>query len=204
MTTKNFNLDTILSRGTCTDAQKSQARGLLTKARLKTLQAMEERGGEPTLVKYKDRLLFVELSKESPAKPRNVSYTEAVKYGESIGADLLESEIYKKFADSKVDYSTWSWLKTPQNILDAGYALYGNRGNVYKGSADFHNGNGGVRLALGLTSKFKPQPSLYPLSSEESTSSEQVEAWLTEYTGAFNSAARWRKEFLKFLKPLLK
>ncbi len=131
---------------------------------LETLIRMEETGGEPDVTILNGRLVYVDFSKETPEKRRNLCYdeearlsrkkfppeTSAEKVAEMMGIELLDESQYREIqAIEPLDLKTSSWLKTPPALRDLGGALFGdrryNRTFIYHNGADSYYGVRGFR-----------------------------------------------------------
>lgn len=95
-----------------------------------SLYFMEETGGEPDLIMM-DRgdLIFADCSQESPEGRRNVTYDQAATTAKRFGVDMMSRKFYMDTLQKlgRFDLDTWSWLKTPPELKDTGYALSGSR-----------------------------------------------------------------------------
>lgn len=135
------------------------------------LQYMEETKGEPMVIKYQDKYLLVDGSKESPQR-RSVCYdkearvnrkkyppeTSALEECEKHGVKLMNQEIYNHLQSLKaVDLKTSSWIQTPQEIRSLGGALFSDRRYnqvfTYHNGADSYYGARGFRVYIELNKK---------------------------------------------------
>lgn len=112
--------------------------------KLKSLQLMEESGGEPDAVGFDEKsgeFLFFDCSAESPAGRRSFCYDKAAlekrkenkpknsaeEAANFMGIELLTEEQYHFLQTlGKFDTKTSSWLKTPENIRKLGGAIFGD------------------------------------------------------------------------------
>lgn len=146
---------------------------------------------------------------EVPPQMLGKNYFDCRKEAHELGLELISEEDFKTLVTlQKWDKWQCSWLESGAsgaNCADARYVDFyplNQRAGVRYGNPGYERDNcGAVRLLRVLA--FDPSPSLSPLSSEKELIIESIEAWLTEYDGAFSSAGRWKKEFLKFLKNIL-
>lgn len=112
---------------------------------LRSLQAMEDTGGEPDVVgrdKKTGEFIFFDCSPESPKGRRSLCYDEAalesrkehkpkdsaVHLAEEMGIDLLTEEQYRELQQlGEFDLKTSSWIKTPESIRKLGGAAFCDR-----------------------------------------------------------------------------
>lgn len=135
-------------------------------AALKTLQAMEQSGGEPDVIgkdKQSGQITFCDCAMESPAGRRSLCYDlqaldsrkenkptgNAIDTAAAMGIDLLTEEQYRnlqKFED--FDTKTSSWIQTPPEVRKLGGALFCDRryGKVFV----YHNGAQSYYAARGF------------------------------------------------------
>jgi hypothetical protein len=133
---------------------------------LRSLQAMEETGGEPDVVAREPgsgRFVFCDCSAESPAGRRSLCYdraaldarkehkprSSAVETAEAMGIALLTEEQYRSLqALGEFDTKTSSWVQTPPEVRSRGGALFCDRryGKVFV----YHNGAESYYAARGF------------------------------------------------------
>ena len=91
---------------------------------------MENTGGEPDVIEVtEDAFIFADCSQETPDR-RDLTYHEAAQMADSCGVEMMPHDIYMKMQESgEIDPTTWSWLKTPGDILKSERALFGIREN---------------------------------------------------------------------------
>ena len=117
--------------------------------------AMEETGGEPDLVDLDifKGLVYVDLAKESPKGRRGLCYDKKARENrkenppassveeeiDQMGLMLLSEEKYLALCEiADIDNKSSSWIKTPDDIRQAGGALFASKkyGRVFI----YHNG----------------------------------------------------------------
>ena len=147
-----------------------QARLESSSAKLWSLDAMEQSGGEPDVVavdKSTGECTFVDCSEQSPKGRRSVCYdrealqarkenkpkNSAVAMADEMGAALLTVEEYQELqALDKIDTTTSSWVQTPARIRRLGGALFCDRRYdtvfVYHNGADAYYAARGFRCSL--------------------------------------------------------
>lgn len=123
--------------------------------KIEALLWMEDTGGEPDVIGISDlgEILFCDFSEESPKGRRSLCYDQkalesrkehkpkdsAIRLAEQWGLDILNEEQYRNLQKlGKFDFKTSSWLKTPDDIRQAGGAIFGDwrYGHVFI----YHNG----------------------------------------------------------------
>ena len=122
----------------------------------RTLQRMEETGGEPDVVGYQEdtrKYIICDCAPESPKGRRSACYDQAARearkenkpatscleLAEEIGIQLLSEDEYKRFQiQENWDKKTSSWLLTPPDIRQKGGAVFGDwrYGHIFV----YHNG----------------------------------------------------------------
>ncbi len=125
-------------------------------AALRTLQAMEESGGEPDVIgidKKSGAVIFMDCSAESPAGRRSLCFDRealdkrkenkpkgnAMQMAAAMGAEILTEEEYRHLQTlGKFDQKTSSWIQTPPAIRNLGGALFCDR--RYNHIFTYHNG----------------------------------------------------------------
>ena len=140
------------------------------KAALRSLNEMEQTGGEPDVVGLDDKTghyIFCDCSAESPAGRRSLCYDRealearkkhkpsgsAVEMASTFGAELLTEQHYRKLQKlGAFDTKTSSWIKTPSGIRELGGALFCDRRYdqvfVYHNGAESYYAARGFRVAL--------------------------------------------------------
>ncbi len=109
---------------------------------LKTLQAMEDTGGEPDVIardKATGEITFADCSAESPTGRRSLCYDRAaldarkenkpagnaMDMAAEIGLELMDEEQYRALqALGTFDAKTSSWIATPKDVRTLGGALF--------------------------------------------------------------------------------
>ncbi|WP_370456238.1 DUF4256 domain-containing protein [Planomicrobium sp. YIM 101495] len=138
-------------------------------AKLQTLQAMEDTGGEPDVFVLDNETVFIDAAKESPTGRRSICYdrkaldarkknkpeNSAHDVAADIGIDLLTEEQYRTMQEfGPFDLKTSSWIHTPEAIRNLGGALFCDRRYdhvfLYHNGADSYYGARGFRGMLKL------------------------------------------------------
>ena len=135
-------------------------------AKLWSLNAMEETGGEPDVVGYDKKtgeFIFYDCSAESPKERRSLCYDSealasrkehkpadsAVNMANEMGIELLTEEQYRELQTiGKFDLKTSSWIETPKEIRRLGGALFCDR--RYDQVFVYHNGAESYYAARGF------------------------------------------------------
>jgi hypothetical protein len=137
------------------------------KEKLRTIQEMENTGGEPDVVGVDTKTgayLFFDCSTESPSARRSLCYdreglnsrkelkpaNSAKDMADEIGIEILNETQYRFLQTlGKFDSKTSSWLNTPSNIRKLGGAIFGdfrfNTVFVYHNGAGSYYGGRGFR-----------------------------------------------------------
>lgn len=133
-----------------------QARIESNGARLRSLDEMEQSGGEPDVVGVDAKTgecLFVDCAPQSPPGRRSVCYdrraldgrkehkpkNDALTMAAAMGATLLTEDEYRRLqALGPFDTTTSSWVETPARIRKLGGALFCDR--RYDTVFTYHNG----------------------------------------------------------------
>jgi hypothetical protein len=94
-----------------------------------SLFQMEKSGGAPDIIEVKDNeFVFADCSEVSPLGRRNLDYYHAVIQAHRFGVEIMsESDYHNLQQIGQFDWSSSSWVQTPENILQAGKAQYGLR-----------------------------------------------------------------------------
>lgn len=149
---------------------KIQARLESNPSKLKSLDQMEQTGGEPDVVgldKKTGEYIFFDCSAESPKGRRSVCYdrkalesrkehkpkNSAVEMAKEMGAEILTEEQYRKLQElGEFDTKTSSWIITPSEIRKLGGAIFADRRYnhvfVYHNGAESYYGVRGFRCSL--------------------------------------------------------
>ena len=122
-----------------------QARLEANPAKMASLHAMEESGGEPDVVGQDAKsgeVIFYDCAAESPKERRSLCYDRealqsrkenkpkgsAVEAAAAMGIELLSEEQYRELQKlGEFDAKTSSWVKTPAAIRKLGGALFCDR-----------------------------------------------------------------------------
>ncbi len=120
---------------------------------LDVLMKTEESGGEHDLILWNGRMIFCDLSPETPSARRSLCYDEdalkqrtknapsgsAEAMAKQMGVSLMDEALYLKLQEyGNFDLKTSSWIKTPEEIRKKGGALFGE--TRYGRTFIFHNG----------------------------------------------------------------
>jgi hypothetical protein len=134
-------------------------------AKLRSLAAMEETGGEPDVVGLDPKtgeFIFVDCAPQSPAGRTSVCYdreglqsrkahrpkTSAMEMAAAMGVELLTADQYRALQQlGEFDTKSSSWVQTPAEIRKLGGALFGDRryGQVFiyhNGAQSYYGGRG--------------------------------------------------------------
>ena len=147
-----------------------QARLEANRAKLWSLNEMEQSGGEPDVVdvdKTTGECIFVDCSAQSPKGRRSVCYdraaldarkehkpkSSAAEMAAAMGAALLTETEYRRLQElGQFDTTTSSWVQTPDKIRKLGGALFCDRRYdtvfVYHNGADSYYAARGFRCSL--------------------------------------------------------
>jgi len=135
-------------------------------AKLWSLNAMEETGGEPDVVAHDKKTgeyTFVDCAAESPKGRRSICYDgealasrkenkpedSAINMAEEMGIEMLTEEQYRALQElGKFDLKTSSWVKTPAEIRKLGGAIFCDR--RYDHIFTYHNGAESYYAARGF------------------------------------------------------
>ena len=133
--------------------------------KLRSLNEMEETGGEPDVVgqdRSTGEYVFYDCSPESPKGRTSLCYdrealdsrkehkpkSSAMDMAAAMGAELLTEEQYQELQKlGAFDMKSSSWLKTPDDIRKLGGAIFGDRrfGRVFvyhNGAESYYSGRG--------------------------------------------------------------
>jgi hypothetical protein len=145
---------------------KVQTRLEANAEKLRSLNEMENTGGEPDVVgqdKKTGEYLFYDCSDESPKGRRSTCYdrealdsrkenkpvNNAVDMAAAMGIELLTEEQYRELQKlGEFDIKTSSWVQTPSSIRELGGALFCDR--RYNTVFLYHNGAQSYYAARGF------------------------------------------------------
>lgn len=148
-----------------------QARLEANGAKLWSLNAMEETGGEPDVVgrdKKTGEYIFYDCSPESPGGRRSICYDDealaarkehkpadsATNMAKEMGIEMLTEEQYRELQKlGKFDSKTSSWIATPADIRKLGGALFCDY--RYATVFVYHNGAESYYAARGFRGSLK-------------------------------------------------
>lgn len=148
-----------------------QEKLLSDQVKLWSLQAMEETGGEPDVVIFRqlnEELFFVDCSDESPKGRRSLCYdpealesrkenkpkNSALRMAASMGIEILDETNYRELQKlGEFDTKTSSWIKTPEEIRERGGAVFCDR--RYNTVFYYHNGAESYYAARGFRGLLK-------------------------------------------------
>lgn len=135
---------------------KVEARLKANPEKLRSLNEMENTGGEPDVVGFDQKtgeFIFYDCSPESPKGRRSLCYDDealdsrkenkpdgsAVDMAETMGVEILTEEQYRELQGvGKFDTKTSSWVRTPAAIRKLGGAVFCDR--RYDTVFYYHNG----------------------------------------------------------------
>lgn len=141
-------------KGIAWEDVKSRLEG--KESKLRSLNEMEETGGEPDVIGFDEKTgeyIFCDCSPESPDGRRSTCYDEdalrsrkenkpkasALGMAEAMGIEVLDEEGYRALQElGEFDTKTSSWIKTPSVIRDLGGGLFADR--RYDHVFVYHNG----------------------------------------------------------------
>jgi hypothetical protein len=164
--TLKARFDAHMHRHSSLDWTTVQGRLESNRAKLWSLDAMEDSGGEPDVGGIDDstgECIFVDCSAQSPAGRRSVCYdraaldarkehkpkASAVEMATAMGAALLTVEEYQRLQTlGEFDTTTSSWVQTPTKIRKLGGALFCDR--RYDTVFVYHNGAESYYAARGF------------------------------------------------------
>lgn len=142
-----------------------------SKDQLKSLQQMEETGGEPDVVAFDKKtgeFVFYDCSTETPKGRRSVCYdreglesrkehkpeNNAVDLAKQMGIEILTEDDYRYLQTlGEFDCKTSSWIATPEKIRRLGGALFCDR--RYDHVFTYHNGAQSYYAVRGFRGKLK-------------------------------------------------
>ena len=153
------------------DWAKVQARLEASPDKLRSLQKMEESGGEPDVIGYdrkSGQFLFCDCSAESPKGRRSICFDRAALYARkehkpkdnaldmaaAMGIEILTETQYRELQELEAfDTKTSSWIATPPAIRKLGGALFCDR--RYDTVFTYHNGAESYYAARGFRGMLK-------------------------------------------------
>lgn len=149
--------------------EKVQSKLVAQPEKLKSLEAMENSGGEPDVIEGigdEGMLTFIDCAPESPKERRSLCYdrealesrkkfkpkNSAMDLATEMGIELLTEDEYLMLQQIQpVDTKTSSWIKTPDEVRALGGALFGDYrfGRVFF----YHNGAESYYASRGFRGK---------------------------------------------------
>lgn len=132
------------------------------------LRWMEETNGEPDLLFYNDKIIVVDMVKESPKSRRSLCYdkkarvnrkkfppkSSALELCKENNVNLMTKEIYEYIQSiESIDLKTSSWILTDSKIRNLGGALFCDR--RYDGVFVYHNGADSYYSSRGFRTYFE-------------------------------------------------
>jgi hypothetical protein len=148
------------------DWEKVQEKLEANPEKLRSLDEMENTGGEPDVVAYDKKsgeFVFYDCSEESPKGRRSLCYDgealasrkenkpkdSAVEMAAAMGIKVLTEEQYRELQKlGEFDMKTSSWIQTPVEIRELGGALFCDR--RYDHIFTYHNGAESYYAARGF------------------------------------------------------
>jgi hypothetical protein len=139
--------------------------------KLRSLDKMEETGGEPDVIghdKKTGEYIFYDCTAESPKGRRSICYDHealearkehkpadsAINMANEMGIEILSEQEYRDLQQlGKFDLKTSSWIKTPEAIRKLGGALFCDR--RYDTVFLYHNGAESYYAARGFRGSLK-------------------------------------------------
>jgi hypothetical protein len=155
-----------LKRHPSIDWKNVEAKLLVQSSKLKSLQMMEDTGGEPDVVSVNKNLnefIFMDCSIESPTGRRSLCYDKAaldarkenkpkdsaMSVAVVMGIEILNEEQYRFLQTlGNFDLKTSSWIQTPESIRKLKGALFCDR--RYDTVFTYHNGAESYYAARGF------------------------------------------------------
>ncbi|MEN9523176.1 MAG: hypothetical protein RL065_1553, partial [Bacteroidota bacterium] len=153
------------------DWKNVEAKLLAQPAKLKSLQMMEDNGGEPDVVSFDKKLnefIFMDCSAESPVGRRSLCYDKAaldarkenkpkdsaMNLAKTMGVEILNEEQYRFLQTlGNFDLKTSSWIQTPEKIRKLGGALFCDK--RFDTVFTYHNGAESYYSARGFRAMLK-------------------------------------------------
>lgn len=136
---------------------------------LRSLQAMEDTGGEPDVIAREGgHFVFCDCSAQSPAGRRSWCYdgqalqarkenkpkSSAVEEAAAMGIELLTEDQYRALQElDEFDTKTSSWILTPPEVRSLGGALFCDR--RYDKVFTYHNGAESYYAARGFRGRLR-------------------------------------------------
>lgn len=152
------------------DQKWNKVKELLNDNNLAVLRMMEETLGEPDVIVISGKVLYIDMSKESPKERRSLCYDKEARVNRKkfppkssveevaklIGIKVVDEEMYLQLQEIEpLDQKSSSWIKTEESIRKLKGAIFGdrrfNRAFIFHNTADCYYKDRGFRGYLELS-----------------------------------------------------